>query len=306
MLEMAPSAAGDMSLSQVARAASDPSSPIISGGKRLLSGLFGSGESAVTDAISAASGLRANTASTVMALAAPMVMSFLSKRVRADGMNMRGLGNLLERESGAIRSALPAGLADTFWPSTVKTATPVVAQTIERERSSFNWLPLLALAVLVPVILWLVHQARRPVLPAVAPVTTQTTPMGTANRVVVGSVDLVRRGLMNKTDLRFDTGSAQLRPESQAMLDTIATVIKRYPDVRINVVGYTDNVGSADKNIQLSQARAKTVVTQLVRRGVPSDCLTAEAHGEENPIDNNSTDVGRARNRRVSLDIRQP
>jgi OmpA-OmpF porin, OOP family len=306
MLDLAPSAAGDMTLSQVARAASDPSSPIISGGKRLVSALFGSAEPALTNGVSAASGLRANTTSTVLALAAPMVMSFLSKRVRTDGMDMRGLSSLLQRESGAIRNALPAGVADIIWPSTVRAATPVVAQTIEKERSSFNWLPLLALVALIPLILWLVHQAHKPVVPAVAPVTTETTPLGTANRAVMGSVDMVKRALMNKTDLRFDTGSEKLRPESQAMLDNIAVILKRYPDVRINVAGYTDNVGSPDKNLQLSQKRANTVVAELVQRGVPADCLTAAGYGEENPIADNSTAVGRASNRRVSLDIRQP
>jgi len=125
ILDLAPSATGDTTVSQIARAASDPDSPLISGGRRLLSGLFRNAEPAVTDAVSAASGLRPGTTSTVLALAAPMVMSFLNKRVRAEGMNMGGLGSLLQRENGAIRSALPAGLADIFWPSTVRTAAPV-------------------------------------------------------------------------------------------------------------------------------------------------------------------------------------
>jgi hypothetical protein len=85
--------------------------------------------------------------STLMAMAAPMVMSFLGKRVRDEGMSMSGLGSLLKEESGTIRSALPAGLSDLFWPraSVAATASPVVAQAVERERSSFSWLPILAL-----------------------------------------------------------------------------------------------------------------------------------------------------------------
>jgi OmpA-OmpF porin, OOP family len=297
LLDLAPSAAGDITPTQIARAASDPNSPVISGGKRLLSGLFGNAEPAVTDAVSAASGLRASTTSTLLALAAPMAMSFLNNRVRVEGMNMRGLGSLLQRESGAIRNALPAGLADVFWPS-VRTAAPVMAQTVEREHSSFRWLPLLALVVLVPGLLWLLNHARKPVVPQVAPVTT-------ANRAA-DSLDIVRRELANDADLRFDRGSVKLRPESEVLLNNIAATLKKYPDVHMKVAAYADNVGRPEQNLKLSQERANVVVAGLVRRGISADRLTAEGHGEEYPIDGNSTGVGRARNRLVSLDVWEP
>src|SRR5260370_788330 len=85
----------------------------------------------------------------VGALGETMVMSFLGKRIRDEGMTMSGLGSLLQRESATIRSALPTGLSDLLWPraSMGAAASPVVAQAVERERSYFSWLPLLALAV---------------------------------------------------------------------------------------------------------------------------------------------------------------
>src|SRR6516164_9293401 len=69
-------------LSQIAQAASDPNSPLMSGCKRLFSGIFGNSADAVTDAVSAGSGLRTGTASSLLSMAAPMVLGFISNRVR--------------------------------------------------------------------------------------------------------------------------------------------------------------------------------------------------------------------------------
>lgn len=305
MLDRAP--AGETTFSQMAAAVSDPNSPLIAGGRHILSGLFGNSQPAITDAISAASGLKAATTSTLLSLAAPVVMSFLSKRVRTDGMSMTSLGNLLQRESGNIRQALPVGLADTFWPSTVRTATatPVVAQTVERVHS-YRWIPLLvALGIVAAGLSWLMSHARRPVLPAMTPPPIPTAPLGTANRAVTDSADIVKRELSN-ADLKFDTGSAKLQPDSQSTLDDVAATLNKYPDVHVKVDGYTDSIGNAQSNLRLSQVRANNVVAILVHKGISADRLTAEAHGQENPVDDNSTNGGRANNRHVTLQVWQP
>jgi hypothetical protein len=159
-------------------------------------------------------------------MAAAMVMSFLNKKVRVEGMNMHGLGSMLQRESTTIRNALPPGLADVFWPATVRSTSPVVAQAVKRERPLFRWLLLLALlAMSIPGVLWLLNHARKPIVPPVAPVrtevppvTTETTPLGTANRAATDSVDIVKRALLNNADLRFDARSARLRPEPEVLL----------------------------------------------------------------------------------------
>jgi outer membrane protein OmpA-like peptidoglycan-associated protein len=105
--------------------------------------------------------------------------------------------------------------------------------------------------------------------------------------------------------LYFNPGSATLRPQSQEQLDNIAGILAAYPNVRMKVGGFTDNVGSADRNLQLSRDRANTVVAELVRKGVSSDRLAAEGYGEQNPVGDNSTAQGRTRNRRVSMMVTQ-
>ena len=105
--------------------------------------------------------------------------------------------------------------------------------------------------------------------------------------------------------INFDSGSARLRSGSQGQLDNVAAILNSCPSVHVNIAGFTDNVGSPDANLRLSQNRAKTVVAQLERRGVPSDRLSMEGHGENDPVADNSTADGRAQNRRTAMQVTQ-
>ena len=102
---------------------------------------------------------------------------------------------------------------------------------------------------------------------------------------------------------RFDSGSAKLKPESSDQLDDVAAIFKAYPQLRGKVVGYTDAQGSAQANLALSEARANAVKSELVARGVSDTRLTTEGYGEQNAIADNSTESGRADNRRAALQI---
>jgi len=303
ILELAPKASGDAMWSQMARGVSDPSSPWISEGKRVLSSLFGNSEGAVTSALSAESGLRSGVTSTLMAMAAPMVIGFLGKRVRDEGMTMSGLGSLLQRETPTIRSALPVGVSDLLWPraATMAGASPVVAQVVEREKSATRWLVPLILLALIPGLFWLFRHAHRPSPAQLTPVQAIPAPTGTANRVAPDLGNIVKPKLPGSIDLRFNTGSTKLKPESRAELNKIAADLAAYPDVHIKVGGYTDNIGSTARNLQLSQRRANTVMAELVGKGISPNRVTAEGYGEQNPVADNATTAGRALNRRVSV-----
>lgn len=300
MLELDPNTSSGATWSQLAAGVSDPNSGLLSSGDRVLSGLFGASENAVTTALSTASGLRPGVTQKLMAMAAPVVINFLSTRVRDEKLTISRLGTLLQQESSAIRSALPAGVGDLVWTpaATVGTALPVVAQAVQvdKEKSSLGWLALLALALLVPGLLWLFSHTHKP-----TPAHNTSTPSGSANRVAPDLGDFVKRELPSQVDLRFDTGSAELQPESQAQLNNIGADLAAYPDVRVKVGGYTDNIGSAEQNLQLSQRRANTVMSELVRKGISPDRLTVQGYGEQDFIADNSTEAGRAQNRRVSL-----
>jgi|SRR5581483_6180924 len=105
-------------------------------------------------------------------------------------------------------------------------------------------------------------------------------------------------------DILFDFDSAALRPESQQTLRDLAANFQRYPDEQISVEGHTDNVGSDEYNLGLSERRANSVRAYLADQGVAPSRITAVGYGESRPKANNDTPEGRQLNRRVEIHVR--
>ncbi|BCS32979.1 membrane protein [Luteitalea sp. TBR-22] len=99
----------------------------------------------------------------------------------------------------------------------------------------------------------------------------------------------------------FDTGKATLTTDSAQTLDAAAAALKAAADLKIEVGGHTDNVGTPEANLKLSDERAKAVMAALIERGVPAARLTAKGYGQTTPVADNRTEDGRAKNRRVEL-----
>jgi outer membrane protein OmpA-like peptidoglycan-associated protein len=101
-------------------------------------------------------------------------------------------------------------------------------------------------------------------------------------------------------EVLFKTAKWDLKPGAMAKLDQIAEALKG-KEAPITVYGYTDNVGTADNNMELSQRRADSVRTYLVSKGIPQDLITAQGKGQDAPIADNTSLEGRAQNRRVEM-----
>ncbi|MEO6166172.1 MAG: OmpA family protein [Chitinophagales bacterium] len=101
--------------------------------------------------------------------------------------------------------------------------------------------------------------------------------------------------------IQFETGKAVIIPASYSSLDLIAEVMKQHPDAAWLIDGYSDNSGNAKSNIELSAKRANAVVNYFVRKGIKPDHLFGAGHGIDNPIADNNTAEGRAKNRRVEV-----
>jgi OmpA-OmpF porin, OOP family len=99
----------------------------------------------------------------------------------------------------------------------------------------------------------------------------------------------------------FDTGKATLQDGSTVTLTQILTLLQQNTDLKLRIEGHTDNVGSSASNKALSQKRADTVRTWLIAKGIAADRLTAQGFGDTKPVADNSTEDGRAKNRRVEL-----
>ncbi len=104
-------------------------------------------------------------------------------------------------------------------------------------------------------------------------------------------------------DCNFETGKATLEAESFSVIDELVAYLKRKEDVKIELGGHTDNVGSAANNLKLSQERANTVMAYLLEKGIDPERVTAKGYGLTQPVADNKTEDGRAQNRRTEVKI---
>ena len=107
-------------------------------------------------------------------------------------------------------------------------------------------------------------------------------------------------------DISFDTGSAAIKPPLRAVLDPFASSLRDDPTARLTIVGHTDNTGSDAVNNPLSVERAQSVRDYLVTRGVAGARVETAGRGEREPVADNNTESGRAKNRRVEIFLREP
>jgi OmpA-OmpF porin, OOP family len=111
----------------------------------------------------------------------------------------------------------------------------------------------------------------------------------------------------NFEDLLFESGKSTLKAGSEKQLNNTVEILKAYPNVKIKLGGYTDNVGDSTKNVTLSEARAKTVYNQIIGKAVPKtsfDDKPYEGYGPQHPVGDNNTPEGKAQNRRISISVR--
>jgi outer membrane protein OmpA-like peptidoglycan-associated protein len=101
--------------------------------------------------------------------------------------------------------------------------------------------------------------------------------------------------------VNFESGSAALTPDSYAILDQVVKSLKAYPEVKVEIAGYTDDVGKEEYNLKLSQQRADAVTRYIANGGISPDRLVAKGYGEANPIASNKNPAGRSENRRIEF-----
>jgi outer membrane protein OmpA-like peptidoglycan-associated protein len=109
--------------------------------------------------------------------------------------------------------------------------------------------------------------------------------------------------LVNLPDVTFAVDSTNISPSFRAALDGVASSLQKYPDSLVDVMGHTDSTGSDSYNLDLSRRRADSVKGYLVMRGVSGARVATVGYGEQYPRADNTTDQGRALNRRVEIRI---
>jgi outer membrane protein OmpA-like peptidoglycan-associated protein len=308
--------------SNPALAAPGGGSPLSDLGSRFASSIFGSGQSAITDAIGRFAGLSSGKASSLIAMAAPMVLGFLGQHVRDNGLSASDLGNSLKADASKLQGFLPSGFRSLLGgvPNVAAAAPAAVAGAANR------WLwPIIVLIAIIAGLLWYFNRSKAPETveapPAAAPAPALPAGFFTLKLPDGVSLNVPETGIENKLAtfiadsskpvdtttwfdfdrLTFDTGKDTLQASSQEQLDNVVAILKAYPNVHAKIGGYTDNTGNAAANMKLSDSRAKNVMAALVAGGIDSSRLEAKGYGEEHPVASNATEEGRAQNRRISL-----
>lgn len=311
-------------------AALSGSSPLTEMGGRLLSTIFGSRLSTVTDGIGQFSGVGASKAGTLLSMAAPLVLAGLGRFVRENNVTASSLGATLKSEAPKMQGLFPAGLSSLLSgvsPASIPAPVGAAAATTNR------WLwPVVIIAALLLTALWFFNRTKAPVSEGLE----KASNAGSSAMSALGEffktklpngveLNIPQFGIENKLlafiqdpskpvddttwfnfdRLRFDTGRATLEATSEEQLNNIAEILKAFPNVHVKIGGYTDNTGNADANKTLSEARASTVMNSLVSKGIDSSRLTSEGYGDQHPVGDNATEEGRAQNRRIALRVTQ-
>jgi len=295
--------------------------------KGWLGDLFGHNLSAVTDSIARYAGIGRGSATSLLSIAAPLVLGYIGRLVQSENLSAAGLADLLRGQRAQFASSLPTG----FKMPEVFNAPDEKARTAENVARTGWSAPLIALlaALCVGGLIWWGRQkpvevARVDVIePLSTAVGTTGALRGTFVRTLPGNAMITIPAAGSAEDrlslylasagpgettitldrISFDTDSAVLTAESSAQLDNIATILRAYPRAHVAVVGHTDSVGSEADNVVLSRARANTVAAKLTANGVQPQRVHAEGYGSQRPIADNATESGRAENRRVELGV---
>ncbi|CAN7597457.1 OmpA family protein [Phenylobacterium sp. LjRoot164] len=300
---------------------------LLSQGKTLSDSLLGGNAGAVTSGLSSFAGIKGGAATQLLSLAAPLVLGAIGKAL-GGAPTASGVQSLLSDQRASILGALPPGLGSLFG---LGGATQAARAAPAAAGGGFGkilpWL--IAAAVVLALIFGLRNCGSKRVetpppvktevvpAPAPAPVAaapeTLTLPGGATITVLPTSIGygvtkfLESNEAAPKTfvfdNLNYDTASNALTPESKPTIDTLVLILKAYPNVRGRVVGYTDNQGDPAANKTLSDARAATVKKELAAQGVAGERIETAGMGEADPIADNATEDGRAKNRRTELVI---
>jgi peptidoglycan-binding protein ArfA len=129
------------------------------------------------------------------------------------------------------------------------------------------------------------------------------------NNIVIKGAEVSCDGLQATIDanlaapIKFQTGSDKLSNDGVAQLGPVVSAVKACPDVKLTVIGHTDNTGSDAINVPLSENRAKAVAAYLVSQGVSAGSVTSKGEGSSQPVAGNDTEAGRAQNRRTEIKV---
>jgi len=290
-------------------------------GKDILGSLFGNKTEGLIDQIARFAGLRTGSATSLLSLILPLILSLLGRQRATIGQSPAALASLLGEQKGFLSGLLPAGIGSLMGWTGYEAARPrETIASVEPKRERESWfIPLLVLSgIVLAGLAWLLSRPS-PVseIPVAARPTARMTdlslPGGMKVSVPEGSFNYsLNQWLAASTDttvpkrfvfdnLNFETGSTKLTADSVPTVNSLVAILKAYPVVVVRLEGHTDNTGDAAANKKLSLDRAVAVKEIMITGGIADARIGTDGYGEEKPIASNDSEEGRAKNRRTEL-----
>ncbi|MBN8588174.1 MAG: OmpA family protein [Rhodothermia bacterium] len=308
---------------------------LIRHGRSLLRHLFGGQQRAdrVVNEVAKVSGIRNFSSQSLTSLLAPWALALLQRETST--LTPAALGNYLSAQKEDLATLVPATFLGLLGlnqrPQAVSPTAVEVKQPVEQEKRGL-WarfgLPLLFIGFILGAIALFSPFGRSSKAPEAAQSTHITTtsdvaekpntetvalPDGNQLDLVQGTINYAlshfledRLAVPPKTfvfdNLNFVFGNTQLTPESEKTIQDLVAILNAYPTTEVALEGHTDNVGATARNKALSLERAEAVKTRLIAEGVSATRIVRiEGFGPEKPVTDNSTEEGRAKNRRLEL-----
>ncbi len=123
---------------------------------------------------------------------------------------------------------------------------------------------------------------------------------------VLATQETARGLVVTLGDVLFDTGKSNLKQTAQLSLAKVSVILQQYPDLKLQIEGYTDSVGGDEYNVKLSQDRANATQAFLISNNVDPGNITSTGYGKSHPVADNGTAQGKAQNRRVEMVVSGP
>jgi len=262
----------------------------LSAGKSLLDMVLGGRKSGFIDGIASLAGIKNSSASSLLGLLGPFILSFLRKHSDTFGLNASGLARVLTDQLGSFKHLLPAGITSLLGSAEAPRKVYEEPRAVTEERKPLPfWLWLLPLLLLGAGILGLLTQLRgcsdrQEVQTQAAKIgralssialpsgVTLSVPEGGFNYNLVGFLKNPADTAVPRTfvfdDLNFQFATTNLTPESKKTVDDLVVILQAYPSAVVRLEGHTDNVGDAVANLKLSQDRASAIKNLLVSGGI--------------------------------------
>ena len=248
---------------------------LVNTGMNLVRTFFGGKSDALTDALASTGGIKAGSASKLLALVTPLVLGFLKRFIGEKGLSAHSLSALLDSQGDYLKGALDSRLTNALGFSSPSAFLTGLAQPSSRQAAAAyapepppaakkGWLPWLIVGLAALALLSVWQFLRRPAMEP-HPVAQMQAPHEAA---------VAECGFPAK--VYFEVDQAVIGPEGTKVIEEAAACIKE-KGLKVDITGYTDKTGDPDKNLELAKNRAKAVQDALVTEGVALENITLKA-----------------------------